>query len=77
MGDYTINDQIDGVAMGSPLAISLANLFMCALEKRYLDDCPLQFKPIVYRRYVDDTLCLFKNEEHADMFLNHINNYDR
>ena len=29
-------DQIDGVAMGSPLGPSLANIFMSHLEKRYL-----------------------------------------
>ena len=73
--DGQLYDQIDGMAMGSPLGPSLANLFICALEKKCLDECPLQFKPVVYRRYVDDTLCLFENEEHADLFLKHINNY--
>ena len=68
-------DQIDGVAMGSPLGPSLANLFMCALEQKFLDECPLQFKPVLYRRYVDDTLCLFENEQQADLFLKHINSY--
>ena len=34
-------DQIDGVAMGSPLGPSLANIFMSHLEQRYLANCPL------------------------------------
>ena len=56
--------QIDGEAMRSPLGPSLANLFMCALEKIYLNGCHLQFiKPILYRRYDDDTFCLYKNED--------------
>ena len=46
--------------MGSSLVPSVANLFMCALEKKFLDDCPSQCKPIIYRRFVDDAFCLFK-----------------
>ena len=60
--------------MGSPLGPSLANMFMCDLESKFLDDCPSQFKPIIYRRYVDDTFCLFKNKEHASLFLITITN---
>ena len=33
--DGELYDQVDGVAMGSPLGPILANMFMCALEKRY------------------------------------------
>jgi len=51
---------------------SMAKLFMYALEKKFLDDYPPQFKPIMYRRYVDNTFCLFKNEDHVDPFLDHI-----
>ena len=55
-------DQIDGVAMGSPLGPTFANVFMCFLEDKYLSECPSQFKPALYRRYVDDTFCLFKEK---------------
>jgi len=58
--------------MGSPMGPSIAKLFMYALEKKFLDDYPPQFKPIMYRRYVDNTFCLFKNEDHVDPFLDHI-----
>ena len=47
--------------MGSPLGPSLAKLFMCALEQKFLDNCPSEFKPILYRRYVHDTFCIFRN----------------
>ena len=66
-------DQIDGVAMGSPLGLSLANIFMSHLEKRYLVNCPSEFKPVLYRRYVDDTYCLFRDRDHITMFLEYIN----
>ena len=68
-------DQIDGVAMGSPLGPSIANIFICALEQKYLNGCPSEFKPVLYRRYVDDTFCLFRHREHVDKFLEHINNF--
>ena len=37
--------QIDGVAMGSPLGPTLANLFLVYHEDKWLDNCPLQFRP--------------------------------
>ena len=73
MFNGVLYDQVDGVAMGSPLGPSLANIFMCSLKQRYLSSCPSQFKPILYRRYVDDTFCLFKERNYIDLFLNYIN----
>ena len=59
--------------MGSPLGPILANAFMCYWEKKWLEDCPIQFKPMLYRRYVDDTFLLFKSSEHAKLFLDYLN----
>jgi hypothetical protein len=64
---------VDGVAMGLPLAPSLANAFMCHHEDNWLRECPLNFKPLYYRRYVDDTFVLFKTEQHAEQFLHYLN----
>ena len=67
-------DQIAGVAMGSPLAPVHANLFMRYHEKNWLDNySSSQLQVLLYRRYVDDTFCLFDNEEDALMFFNYIN----
>ena len=55
----------DGVAMGSPLGPTLANLFLCYHESAWLSDCPSDFKPIKYNRYVDDCFLFFKSKEHA------------
>ena len=67
--------QIDGMAMGSPLGPTFANIFMCHLEELFLDQCPLNFKPIFYKRYVDDTFVLFREKHHATLFLEFINSF--
>ena len=54
--------QVDGVATESPLGPTLANIFMNTLEKKYLANCPSEYKPVLYRRYVDDTFCSFRNK---------------
>ena len=65
--------QIDGVAVGNPLGPTLANLFLCHHETNWLSNCPLEFKPVLYRRYIDDTFLQFRDISHIDKFLNYIN----
>ena len=57
--DGKLYEQCDGIAMGSLLRPTLANVFMCHFEKIWLENCPAHFKPIVYRRSIDDTFSLF------------------
>ena len=61
--------------MGNPLGPTVANIFMCYLEKIYLEQCPLHFKPVFYRRYVDDIFVLFENKEHVDLFNQFLNSW--
>ena len=65
--DGTYFDQIDGVAMGSPLGPVLANIFMGHHEKIWIQKYTGN-TPIFYRRYVDDIFCLFQNENDAMSF---------
>ena len=65
--------QIDGVAMGSPLGPLFANIFMSFHEKTWLSNCPCLFKPLLYRRYVDDCFLLFRSLDHIPLFLNYLN----
>ena len=37
--------QVDGVTMGSPLGLTLANAFLVHFEKNWLQNCPSDFKP--------------------------------
>ena len=58
----------------SPLGPTLANIFLGYHEKRrWLDNCPLTFKPVLYRRCIDDTFLLFRHESHIQNFLNYLN----
>ena len=53
--------------MGSPLDPVLANLFMSYHEANWLQvfkDCEIT----LYRRYVDDIICLFISESDSDKF---------
>ena len=65
--------QTDGVAMGSPLGPVLANVFMCHLENIMFNQCPSEYRPVYYRRYVDDTFLLFRNRFAAQQFLEFAN----
>ena len=71
--DNKLYKQIDGVAMGSPSGPTLANAFLCHSKKNWLNECPSQFKPVIYRRYVDDIFVLFKSKEHLKLFVNYTN----
>ena len=75
--DFVLYKQIVGVAMGSPLGPTLANAFLCHYEKEWLDNCPSHFKPIVYRRYVDDIFVLFSSKEHLQPFVDYMNKQHR
>ena len=65
--------QIDGVAMGSLLGPTLANLFLAYHEDKWLQNCPLQFRPRFYRRYVDDIFLMFENNDYVKKFLRYMN----
>ena len=63
-------NQIDGVAMGSPLALVLANISMGFHESKWLDEYN-RSKP---KLYLDDILAAFDNEQDSLIFLNVSNN---
>ena len=51
-------EQVDGVAMGSPLGPLMANAFICSVEEKLARENKL---PSFYKRYVDDTLALVRD----------------
>ena len=73
--DGKICKQTDGVAMGSPLGPSLANAFLRFHEQIiWHNDYPEDYKPVYYRRYVDDIFALFLSPDHLEKFTNQIRN---
>ena len=73
MFDGIVYEQVDGVAMGSPLGPSLANAFLAHYEQIWLNDCPDEFKPVYCKRYVDDIFVLFRFPHHLEIFNEYLN----
>ena len=71
--DQKYYSQIDEVAMGSPLGPTLANIFLCYHETTWLKNCPKSFKPVYYKRYVDDIFVLFEKPEQVSRFVKYMN----
>ena len=59
--------------LGSLVGLTLVNVFMCHFENICLENCHVHFKPIVYRRFVDDTFLLFRTKNHVEKFKNCFN----
>ena len=59
---------VDDAAMGPPLGSALPNIFKCSFENKWLRNRPNDFKPVFYRRYIDDIFVLFSSPDHWDKF---------
>ncbi len=60
--------QIRGTAMGTPLAVVFANLFLQHLEFIVFSKLIDEF-PVLFKRYIDDILAFFKCLLHANRFI--------
>ena len=62
-GTFLFNNQLyiqlDGAPMGGSISPTQANIFLCHHEENWINNCPSEFKPIFYRRYIDDTFVIF------------------
>ena len=56
--------QVDGVAMGSPLGVLFANIYMATVEERTFNGHP---KPRIYGRYIDDIFITTKDLDDANL----------
>ena len=59
--------------MGSPLGPTLANVFLCHYEMKWLNSCPIEFKPKLHKRYVDGIFVMFRSRNHAKKFVDYMN----
>ena len=47
--------------------------FLCFHEQIWLNECPDEFKPVCYRRYVNDIFVLLRSPDHLEKFKDYIN----
>ena len=66
-------EQVEGVAMGSPLSPIVANIYMEHFETRALETAP--HPPSIWKRYVDDTFVIQKTT-HKEEFFQHLNSIE-
>ncbi|XP_072025291.1 uncharacterized protein [Amphiura filiformis] len=64
-----------GAAMGSPVSAIVANLYMEWLEEQAITSAPLDCKPKLWRRYVDDILEIIKKNS-TEKLTDHLNSVD-
>ena len=60
--DQKYDKQKDGLAMGSPLGPPSADVFLYTFKEQWMSDCHIDYKPVSYKRYVDNTFLLFLSE---------------
>ena len=65
-----------GTAMGSPVSPILANFFMEWLEQQAIATAPIDCKPKLWKRYVDDILEIIKSGK-VEALTDHLNGIDK
>ena len=73
MFEGLVYQQVDGVAMSSPLGPSLPNAFLAHCEQIWFNYCQDELKPVYYKRYVDDIFVLFWSPQHLEKFNEYLN----
>ena len=58
--------------MGS-LGSSLAKAYLAYHGRNWLDSCPLEYRSLYYRWYIDDVFVLFKSSDHLKRFQIYLN----
>ena len=70
-----IYQQRFGTAMGSPVSPIMANIYMEFLEQRAIATAPIECKPRMWKRYVDDVLEIINNGK-VGQLTEHLNQVD-
>ena len=68
--------QIFGIAMGTPIAVALANIFLCILEYDIFENFKINNinLPILFYRYIDDLIGIFHDTNSRDKLIFMYNN---
>ena len=76
--DNTYYQQIKGTAMGTPMAVNYANLFLEKFETEMLDEYERKtnLRPYVWMRYIDDIFFIWQHDEKSlQEFIKFCDNY--
>eukprot|EP00745_Piridium_sociabile_P045082 TRINITY_DN96403_c0_g1_i2.p1 TRINITY_DN96403_c0_g1~~TRINITY_DN96403_c0_g1_i2.p1 ORF type:complete len:459 (-),score=82.63 TRINITY_DN96403_c0_g1_i2:45-1421(-) len=74
--DGKFYQQKFGTAMGTPMAPTVACLFMGWLEKQMLDSSPVPVSETLWKRFIDDVFLLWMgSDDELKMFFDHINSF--
>ena len=65
---YIRNNKIP-ITQDKPLGPYLTNIFLSFHKNTWPENCPRSFKPIYYRRYVDECFLLFHSLKLINLFL--------
>ena len=68
--DNSLYRQVDGVhgVLFKPIP---SKCFLCHYEKERLDSCHVEFKPKLYKRYVDDIFAMFQSRDQVKKLHEH------
>jgi len=64
--------QTKGTAMGTPVAVAFATIYLAMLERTVLFQCVLldpSFSVLYAKRYIDDIFSVFRVRSHAELFI--------
>ena len=65
-----IYQQVHGTAMGTPFAVVYACLFLTSIESEVYSKLPSElYRPLFYKRYIDDIFSIFPTERAAEEFV--------
>jgi len=79
---FQYNNQLfrpeKGIAMGSPISITIAEIYIQFLEELYVKQWLDSRQILYYKRHVDDILIIYdQNKTNEQDILNHANNIDK
>ena len=57
----------------APLGPTFSNVFLCYHGKIWLQNCSSKFKPVIYKKQVDDTILIFCSKYNIEKFRNYLN----
>ena len=63
--DNQLNKQIKGAAMGTPMAVNCANLFLDKFDNEMLDEYKkaTNIRPMMWMRYIGDIFLIWQHDE--------------